>query len=120
MGKPLIIPFRWLKLYDNWGETRTGQSIVPGSPYYLNLSISADSLMQNLTAEEKEYVKLSDSISGFVCNNTAYRLAHEWSGENSPRFVFIHVPKTKYAQGKANTPNTVKLLTKMILGLEKN
>jgi pyrrolidone-carboxylate peptidase len=105
--------------YDNWGQTRENQTILPGHPTWLPLKITPEQLLQSVKPENRDQIRLTLSAGNFVCNNTAYRLAHSWQEGQSPLFTFIHVPNSG-CDPLMNDPNNVaEILADMILGLPR-
>jgi pyroglutamyl-peptidase len=83
---------------DNAGVLRTENSpIIPGAPEYLALNAPMRDLY--LKSPHRDSLgNLSEDAGAYVCNNTAYWLAHEFAGPDSPtRYGFIHVPPTTCA-----------------------
>ena len=83
-------------LADNAGQIRRGTPILRGTPDSLGLYFPVERLYCGLPNDFRERVELSRSPGAFVCNNTAYRMAHTL-GEDLP-FTFIHVPPASCAQ----------------------
>ena len=81
---------------DNAGVIRdSGTPIVPGAPEYLTLSAPMISIYEHAPRLGAAGLAQSEDAGAYVCNNTAYHLAHTYRVPNSPtRYGFIHVPPT--------------------------
>jgi pyroglutamyl-peptidase len=89
---------------DNAGVIRDSNSaIIPGAPEYLYFNAPMAAIFEHAVQYTEAKLAPSEDAGGYVCNNTAYLLAHAFARPNSPtRFGFIHVPPTTCGSGMAD------------------
>ncbi|MCM2323476.1 MAG: hypothetical protein NDJ90_09465 [Oligoflexia bacterium] len=76
---------------DNAGTIRTGAPIVPGAATRLGFTLPVSEMYCSLPVTERGHVVPSISAGRYVCNNTAYRLAHALRTRGIP-YGLVHVP----------------------------
>jgi pyroglutamyl-peptidase len=101
---------------DNSGQIRSGSLILRGGPQAYAPTLPVQSMMDALEPKDLEITIWSSDAGGFVCNNTAYRMAHElrsWNGRGLP-YAFIHVPNTSCDSRVADPARLSDLIVRML------
>lgn len=110
-------------LYDNWGNPKFGGPINPAFDRWIEMTISAQKLkasVQKFSKEDQDHVWISESAGNYVCNNTAFLLAHEFQKPESPSYIFIHVPKHTCDDYQKSPERNSHLISTMLKSLPKN
>jgi pyroglutamyl-peptidase len=92
---------------DNAGVLRNRNTeIVAGGPEYLALNAPMTEIFRH-SPRQGSLGRLSDDAGAYVCNNTAYRLAREFTKPDSKtKYGFVHVPPTTCSARVAD-PETI-------------
>lgn len=98
---------------DNAGVLRQNHVIDPSLPPRIGLTLAVDRSYCDRPAGQAEVVP-SISPGAYVCNNTAFLLAHYFRGKEVP-YGFIHVPPESC--GGRLKPVTVKLIAQLLKSL---
>jgi pyroglutamyl-peptidase len=97
---------------DNEGNQRVNTPVIPDGPQVVALKYPLPQMYCALSKEERKDFIISNFAGTFVCNNTAYQVAHYYP---ELTFGFIHVPTYNCRNFKKKTDQGVASLEKMIL-----
>lgn len=97
---------------DNEGNNRQSTTIVQGAPEVIGLRYPLPQMYCALTSKEKKRLNVSNNPGNFVCNNTAYQMAHYYP---EIQYGFIHVPNNRCGNLQTRTEESIVSLEKMIL-----
>ena len=76
---------------DNAGHLAQGECCVPGGPAAYFSTVPVEQMVQSIR-DAGLRAAVSNTAGTFVCNDTLYRLLHEYA-QSDVRVGFIHVPR---------------------------
>jgi pyrrolidone-carboxylate peptidase len=105
-------------LADNSGVRRQRRPILPSGPATVAFHWPAQALYCAASeADALDRLVVSKTPGGFVCNNTAYRMAHRFLSEPTLQYGFIHVPHAACPAQVHDPASNGRLIARMLRGL---
>lgn len=101
---------------DNAGTHRNNTLILPGAPSAIGLRFPLPQMYCALSESDRRSVDISNNAGTFVCNNTAYQMAHAYPELN---YGFIHVPSNNCTQLTKKNELALKQLEVMMIAAAK-